>query len=55
MEAGMDDAVHVEIEIVELETVRVWTAQIDWDPHARFDLDRRLLQRVRHRLRVSVR
>lgn len=55
VEAGVDDAVHVEVEVVELEAVGVGAAEVDGDEGARLELHGLLLHRVRHRLRVPVR
>jgi hypothetical protein len=50
----MDDAVHVEVEVVELDAVGVGTAEIDGDEGAGLELHGLLLLRVGDRQRVAV-
>lgn len=51
----MDDPVHVEVEVVEFEPVRVRPPQIDGDEDPSVDLHGLLLDHVRDRERVPIR
>jgi hypothetical protein len=51
----VNDAIHVEVEVVELDAVGVGAAEVDGDEGAGLELDGLLLLRVRHRQRVAVR
>lgn len=53
MEAGVDDPVHVEVEIVEFDAVRVWTARVDGTGDTIDDCGH-LFEHVDHRERVSL-
>jgi len=55
VEAGVNDAIHVEVEVVELEAVGVGAAEVDGDEGAGLELHGLLLLRVRHGQRVAVR
>jgi len=55
VEAGVDDAIHIEVEVVELEAVGVGAAEVNGDEGAGLELHGLLLLRVGHRQRVAVR